>query len=248
MSAAVVASSQAVPPFSLTKPRYDLSSYTGRLQYFLELTDPRFLIYTNKHIEKAHEVLEGYRRTGLICESEEYMWLQRRIYESAVHPVTKDIINPLFRVSAIAPVNIPIVFLMLTCPASNIAGTLSLHFINQSYNSACNYANRSGESLPITQTLGAYSLAVTSACVFAYGLGKVKALQRYGFAIPLLATSVANVSNIGFTRVNELLEGASIYDKDGNVSALLNAQNSHTCNIIYVMCHVSCVVLHVNFK
>ena len=52
-----------------------------------------------------------------------------------------DILFPLFRVSAIAPVNIPLAFTMLSCPASHVPGTLFLHFINQSYNSA------SGESI-----------------------------------------------------------------------------------------------------
>ena len=32
-------------------------------------------------------------------------------------------------------------------PASNVPVTLSLHFINQSYNAGCNYFNRSGSDL-----------------------------------------------------------------------------------------------------
>lgn len=44
--------------------------------------------------------------------------------------------------SAIAPVNIPIVWGMLVCPPTNTQLTLFLHFINQSYNTGCNYFNR----------------------------------------------------------------------------------------------------------
>ena len=207
----------SVPPFSIDKPKYDLSSYSGRLFYFMDLTDPRFLFYSNRDVAKAKEIMEGFKTTKIICESDSYMWLQRQIYESSVHPVTKDVIFPLFRVSAIAPINIPIVSLMLTIPASNVPATLLIHFVNQSYNSACNYANRSGDSLALTQTLSAYGLAVTSACSFAYGLGKVSSLKRFGFAIPLLATSIANISNIGFTRLNELTEGAPVFDATGKV-------------------------------
>jgi hypothetical protein len=196
--------------FSLHDPKYNLSTYFGRFRHFIELTDPRFLLYTDSQIHDAKEVLDGYEKTGVLCVSNEYMWLQRRIYESSVHPVTKEIIFPAFRVSAIAPINIPIIFFMLACPPTNVPGTLLLHFINQSYNSACNYANRSGQSLSYTQTISAYSLAVSSACGFAYGLGKVPALRRYSFMIPLLATSLANVSNIGFTRLNELTDGAPV--------------------------------------
>lgn len=210
-----------LPPFSLDKPKYDLSTYSGRLLYFMNLTDPTFLFYSNQDIINAKNVLDGYRKTNTICENDSYMWLQRQIYESSVHPVTKEVIFPLFRVSAIAPVNIPIVSLMLAIPPSNVPLTLFIHFVNQSYNSACNYANRSGESLALTQTLTAYGLAVSSACGFAYGLGKVNALKRFGFAIPLLATSIANISNIGFTRLNELTEGAPVFDATGKVSLSL---------------------------
>ena len=210
-----------VPSFSIDKPKYDLSSYSGRLLYFMDLTDPRFLFYSNQDVVRAKEVIEGYKKSKIICESDSYMWLQRQIYETAVHPVTKEVIFPLFRVSAIAPVNIPIVSLMLTIPPTNVPATLFIHFVNQSYNSACNYANRSGDSLALTQTLSAYGLAVTSACGFAYGLGKVTALKRFGFAIPLLATSIANISNIGFTRLNELTEGAPVFDATGKVGRQL---------------------------
>ena len=221
--------------FSLDKPRYDLKTYTGRVKHFLRITDPRFLFYGEKDVSQAKEVLKGYERTGMICDYNEYMWKQRQIIESAVHPVTGETINPLFRVGAIAPVNIPIVFLMLACPASNVPGTIFLHFINQSYNSACNYANRSGESLPMSQTLSAYALAVSSACGFAYGLGRIPALKKHGFMIPLLATSIANVSNIGFTRVNELTDGAPLFDSDNKVSCDANylklslAYTDNTC-------------------
>lgn len=211
------------PPFSIDKPKYDLTSYSGRLYYFMDLTDPRFLFYSNNDVSKAKQVLDGYRATKVICESDSYMWLQRQIYESSVHPVTKEVIFPLFRVSAIAPVNIPIVSAMLAIPSSNVPATLFIHFINQSYNSACNYANRSGDSLARSQTLSAYGLAVTSACGFAYGLGKISALKRFGFAIPLLATSVANISNIGFTRLNELTDGAPVFDASGKVRHLASS-------------------------
>ena len=76
----------------------------------------------------------------------------------------------------------------------------------------------------MSQTLSAYALAVSSACGFAYGLGRVPALKKYGFMIPLLATSIANVSNIGFTRVNELIDGAPLFDSDNKVS----------CDVIYL--------------
>jgi hypothetical protein len=160
-----------VPEFSLTKSRYDLSTYYGRFLHFVSITDPSTLFYTNEEILNAKDVLDNYKKTGRMCGRDSDMWNYRKIVESAIHPTTKEIIFPLVRISAIAPVNIPIIFGMVTCPASNVPGTLMMHFINQSYNSACNYANRAGSSQSTTNIALAYGLGVSSACFFAYGLG-----------------------------------------------------------------------------
>jgi hypothetical protein len=51
-----------------------------------------------------------------------------------IHPVTGETIPVLFRMSAIAPVNIPIVYCMLS--ARSIQTQLLLQWVNQTYNSA----------------------------------------------------------------------------------------------------------------
>jgi hypothetical protein len=144
------------------------------------------------------------------------------LVDVAIHPVTGDIISRFFRVSAIAPVNIPLVFAMISCPASNLPGTLFLHWVNQSYNTACNYANRSGADQEWQETAKAYGLAVISACSIAFGLGKAvergpPILRRFGVLIPCFATSFANVTNLGFTRIDEILKGTNAVDSEGNV-------------------------------
>lgn len=120
------------PPFSLTANRYDLNTFMGRLLHFINVTDPRTLLYSDNLIDEAKQVLKGYENTGKICQSEEYMWHCRKLVDAAIHPATGDIIPKPFRVSAIAPVNIPIVFGMLLCPATNVPGTMALHWLNQS--------------------------------------------------------------------------------------------------------------------
>ena len=93
------------------------------------------------------------------------------LYNINLYLVSGEITFPAFRVSAIAPINIPIVFGMLACPPSNVAGTLLLHWVNQSYNSACNYANRSrGGGQDMTQIGTSYALAVrlASTCYDSY--------------------------------------------------------------------------------
>lgn len=166
--------SSSEPPFSLSKPKYRLESFWGRFLYFVDVTEPSTLFYSKETIESARMVINEYKRTGVKCGSDGDMWRSYKVYNSAIHPTSQEIINPLFRVSAIAPVNIPIVFGMLLCPPSNIPGTMALHWVNQSYNSACNYANRSGEAQPVEQIAVSYSLAVSSACAFAYGLGRIR--------------------------------------------------------------------------
>jgi hypothetical protein len=142
----------SAPPFSLTQSRYDLNSYWGRLQHFVRLTDPRTLLYSDAEINEFRSILDNFRATGVKRGTDEDMWKCRQIVESAVHPVTEEIIFPLVRVSAIAPVNIPLVFAMIVCPASNVPGTMFLHWLNQSYNTACNYANRSGKAMDVEST------------------------------------------------------------------------------------------------
>lgn len=153
-----------------------MMTFTGRFLYFVDVTKPSTLLYSEKTIESARTVINEYKRTGIMCGSDSDMWRAYKVYNSAIHPTSEEIINPLFRVSAIAPVNIPIVFGMLLCPPTNVLGTMALHWINQSYNSACNYANRAGDAQPVEQIAVSYSLAVSSACAFAYGLGRIKVI------------------------------------------------------------------------
>ena len=211
----------SLPPFSMTSTRYDLNTYWGRFQHFVGMTDPSTLLQSDGAIQEAQSVLTNYQKTGMICGSDAVMWQYRKLTDAAIHPATNEIIPRLFRVSAIAPVNIPIVFLMLQCPASNVRGTLFLHWLNQSYNTACNYANRAGAEQSLSKTATAYVLAVGSACAFAYGLGKLSFAARFGPIIPLAATSAASVSNLAFTRSSEITEGAPVRDYEGQVQSLL---------------------------
>jgi hypothetical protein len=71
-----------------------------------------------------------------------------------------------------------------------------------------------------------YVLAVSSACTFAYGLGKAVArgpaiLQRFGILIPCIATAAASISNVAFTRIDEVINGVPMCDAEGNVRCWL---------------------------
>lgn len=211
--------------FSDMSGKNDTSTYLDRMKMFLNITDPTTLFYSDSYILTAKQILrqpcdpDNEKQRAAMNKS---VLELRSIVDSAIHPASGELIPRPFRMSAIAPVNIPIVFAMLACPPSNVAGTLLLHVLNQSYNSACNYANRSGSKQSNAQLLTAYLLAVTSACSFAFGLGKVMSrgppfIRNATVIIPCLATSFANVSNICFTRADEIVNGTPVFDQDGNV-------------------------------
>jgi hypothetical protein len=192
------------------------TSFWDRVLIYLDVTDPRTLIYSEERILEAKKQLDNK-----VPLSDEDRKFNEKLVKAAIHPVTGEVIPKIFRVSAIAPVNIPLVWAMLTCPATNVPGTLFLHWLNQSYNTACNYANRSGADQSMEQLMKAYGLAVTSACTLAYGLGRLvarnKGLQRFGILIPTVATAAANCSNIAFTRMDEIQKGVPVFDQNGKV-------------------------------
>lgn len=206
--------------FSLDKPRYDLSTYYGRFRHFLNVTSPFTLLKTDEEIRFAENAIQRFRETGSLTGTSTQMWGYQSLANAAIHPATGTIVPAPFRVSAIAPMNIPICYFMLQIPPANVAGTLAIHIFNQSYNTACNYFNRSGEGVPLESMGKSYALAMTSACGLAFGMGKlvknVPALQRFSIWIPILASAMASSSNLAFTRADEVTKGAEVVDEHGN--------------------------------
>ena len=146
----------------------DLSTFTGRFFHYLNMTDPRTLIYSDARVKEAKVIVDSYDSVAK-TKGQEYHD-NKKICDAAFHPVTGEIIPRMFRVSAIAPVNIPLVFLMIACPATNVPGTLFLHWLNQSYNTACNYANRAGADQSIEQTAKVRYSNFNFVCVFSLSI------------------------------------------------------------------------------
>ena len=48
----------------LTKPRWDQSTFVGRLKYFFAVTDPRLSLLGDQELEGAKSLLELYK----VCE------------------------------------------------------------------------------------------------------------------------------------------------------------------------------------
>ena len=171
----------------------------------LALTHPRHLMWSDADIK-------GFMKDGTRPD----------VVNARVRGGSDEIIPPLCSMAGIAPMNIPLVFGMLVTPPSAQAATLGLHFVNQTYNSACNYFNRAGDSLTMEAMAQSYGAACASAMTMAFGLGKLlargpPALRGIPWLIPAVASASAGSSNLLFMRMNEVTEGTNVYDMDGTL-------------------------------
>ncbi|TYZ62203.1 hypothetical protein PybrP1_009796 [[Pythium] brassicae (nom. inval.)] len=200
-----------VPPFTIDAPKYDQSTYFGRWRQFVELVSPSALLLTTEEIQRATDTLANFR-SGAITRgdvSDEELWRARRVYESAVHPQTGEVVPIYFRLSAFVPVNIPICAGMILAPPT-LVNTVLWQWINQSYNAGFNYANRNASSEQDTSTiLKSYVTASVVSCVTAVGLGRA--------TVPFIAVASAGAFNAVSMRFNEFTEGIDVMDDDGKV-------------------------------
>lgn len=214
------------PRFNLDEPRYDQSTYLGRVRHFLGVIDPLTLLSSDKTINDATDLVNKYKRGEQVNASEEELWGAKKIKDACVHPDTGKVIFAPFRLSAFVPLNIPLVVGMLS--ASTPAATAFWQFANQSYNVAVNYANRNAsKEMDMEKIAKAYAGAVLSSCTIAIGLGKFVAnlnarpnpglgIKLISNAVPFLAVASAGSLNVGLMRMNEAQEGISIKDHEGN--------------------------------
>ncbi|CAM9996368.1 unnamed protein product [Discosporangium mesarthrocarpum] len=220
-----------VPKFSLTSPRYNMSTFLGRTLHFYSINDPRTLLNTSSDVKAAEKLVQQYERGECpVGTTDEDLWSARRVLESALHPDTKQPILPLFRFSAFVPVNMAVVTLTLT-PAvlKSFPATAGIHFLNQTYNAAINYANRNASNpVPTSRLAEGYAGAVATSLSIGmsatYLTKKIAAQGGGGVAasvvrttLPFLAVAGAGASNVFLMRRNELEEGVDMFDDAGNV-------------------------------
>jgi hypothetical protein len=211
----------------------NFGAYKARFSSMLELTHPRHLFETEEDITRY---MKDGSNPGAVS--------------ACVRGGSSEIIPAPCRMAGIAPMNIPIVFFMLITPASAQAMTLSLHLINQTYNSACNYFNRSGDSLTMEDIGKSYVAATSAALTMAFGLGKVMAkgppaLRGIPWLIPTVASASAGCSNLVFMRLNEITEGTAVMDTDGQVrgKSIIAGKDAVFKTAIGRCCMVPCAVL-----
>jgi hypothetical protein len=143
------------------------------------------------------------------------------VVDGVTNAGTGETIFPLFRMSGFVPMNIPIVAGMLN--ATSIRGTLFWQWANQSYNSATNYANRSGASLSTAEIATSYGIAVGTSCGLALAFRWLGAngpllfrkVAQVPFVVPYVAVAAAGGANVYFSRKPEIENGVMVRDEQG---------------------------------
>ena len=215
--------------FNIDHSDYDLTTFSGRCMHFLSVINPSTLFESDENITKAQNMLKDYQNLG--SDEKKYSAIHldkkyslegleyaKRLVDATVHPYTNTIIPAYFRMSSFIPMNIPIIYGMMNTTAT--LPMLGWHWLNQSYNTAVNYSNRSGDEVDTKSIMESYALAVVTSCSLAGGLGKAAERGlipglKHPAVVSYIAVAAAGSSNIMFSRKGEMIEGAPMTDEDG---------------------------------
>uniref|UniRef100_A0A8B9H8B7 Sidoreflexin n=1 Tax=Astyanax mexicanus TaxID=7994 RepID=A0A8B9H8B7_ASTMX len=181
--------------FNIDAPRWDQSTFMGRLKHFFNITDCRTALLPDSKLDEAKALVESCRAgstpPGTTVEQLHYA---KKLYDSAFHPDTGDRMNLIGRMSFQVPGGMAITGFMLqfyrTVPA-----VVFWQWVNQSFNALVNYTNRNAAS-PITpKQIGvAYATATSTALATAVGLNLYtkKAPPLVARWVPFVAVAAAN--------------------------------------------------------
>uniref|UniRef100_A0A3Q2NTR5 Sideroflexin 5b n=1 Tax=Fundulus heteroclitus TaxID=8078 RepID=A0A3Q2NTR5_FUNHE len=166
-----MAESAACPAFQLGRPRYDQTSFLGRLRHFIDIIDPSTLFVSEKKLKECIKILDDYKHGTLPPGvSADQLWEAQKIKQAIIHPDTGEKIFMPFRMSGYVPFGTPIVIGLLL-PNQTVMSTIIWQWLNQSHNACVNYANRNAtKPTPTSKFLQGYVGAVTSAVSIAVGL------------------------------------------------------------------------------
>jgi len=230
-------SSQMPARVDLTKPRWDQSTFVGRLKYFFAVTDPRLSLLGDQELEGAKYLLELYKnKQEPEGTTEEQVWRAKHIYESAFHPDTGEKQNVFGRMSFQVPGGMIITGAMLQWYRSNV-GVIFWQWVNQSFNALVNYTNRNANvEQDNSQLVVAYVSATSAALVTSLGLKAYLAkrasplVQRY---VPYAALAAANMVNIPLMRRTEIENGIACCDDEG--TPVMNSKTAAIFGITQVV-------------
>lgn len=215
------------PPFHLNGPRFDQTTFHGRLMHFLDVIDPRTLLVSDANLQSSIKLLEDFKNGTLPPgTTSKELWEAKKIKQAIIHPDTGEKVFMPFRMSGFVPFGTPFVVGMLL-PNPTIPKTIIWQWLNQSHNACVNYANRNASKpTPIHRFLIGYFGAVSSAVSIAVGLSIfIKRANHFTPAtklliqrfVPFPAVATASTCNVVLMRNNELSEGVEVFDSKNTV-------------------------------
>lgn len=217
---------------NLQGSQYDLDTFSGRWQHFLNSTNPFNLLLSGQELERAKKIINAHKRGTLQDElsaneiaslNKAELWKIKNQYNSAFHPETSELQPWWGRMSSQVPMNMVITGAMVALshtPALNFFWQLA----NQSYNSAVNYTNRSGGSSDVSNIVMSWSIASTGALVASHAAQKYingnAKMQKMNPAVlralaPFAGIVLANWVNIPVMRNQEIREGIVVSNEEG---------------------------------
>ncbi|WWC68140.1 uncharacterized protein I206_102063 [Kwoniella pini CBS 10737] len=214
--------------YDISKPRFDLSSYGGRLAYFYSTTSPLTLLASSAQLEQAQKnvthfeskIKESGRQGYWVNQQQKEAYDNaKQLVNSSIHPDTGKPVPLPFRMSAFVPTNLIICAGMLM-PNPSLKSVIFWQWANQTLNVAVNFsnANKSIEMTP--QEIGTAYLAATFTSVFlAVSLSRLVPRLRVapatkeilGKLVPFASVASAGVVNISCIRWKEMRDGVEVF-------------------------------------
>ncbi|XP_032889931.1 sideroflexin-2 isoform X2 [Amblyraja radiata] len=157
--------------FNIDAPRWNQSTFMGRLKHFFNITDPRTVGVSNANLDKAKDLVDRCRAGTLLPgTTKEQLLYAKKLYDSAFHPDSGDRMNLIGRMSFQVPGGMAITGLMLQFYRS-VPAVVFWQWVNQSFNALVNYTNRNAASPITAKQIGvAYLTATSTALATAVGL------------------------------------------------------------------------------
>ncbi|EGF97756.1 uncharacterized protein MELLADRAFT_46189 [Melampsora larici-populina 98AG31] len=212
-----------LPPIDITRSRFNLNTYYGRLRHFITITSPLTLLRSENDLRRAQNLLKDYasgNRSDLdeSVTTQEQIWEAKQLVESSLHPDTHEPIPLPFRLSAFVPTNL-VIATGLLLPNPSLVSIIGWQWANQTLNVCLNYANANKSTSLSSRELGTAYVAATATSVgLAVGLSRLARRAATGSMIgrfvPFVAVASAGCVNVGLMRWKEIQDGIDVFPPD----------------------------------